>query len=80
MHTSMPKHCFHLRFLHTLLPFRWINFQRGANPFGIEQAACIGCGNCLTGCNVGAKNSLNFNYLADAKAHGAHIFTKVGFL
>ena len=26
------------------------------------------------------KNSLNFNYLADAKAHGAHIFTKVGTL
>ena len=57
--------------------FRWINFQKHANPFGIEQPACNGCGNCLSGCNIGAKNTLNLNYLADARAHGAHIFTEV---
>ena len=57
--------------------YRWINFKHGPNSLGIQQPACNGCGNCLSGCNTGAKNTLNLNYLADAKAHGAHIFTEV---
>ena len=48
-----------------------------ANHVGIQQPKCTACGNCVGGCNVGAKNTLNMNYLPDAKAHGAKIFTEV---
>ncbi|KAL9984027.1 hypothetical protein ACROYT_G006282 [Oculina patagonica] len=47
------------------------------NHVGIPQPKCTACGNCVGGCNVGAKNTLNLNYLPDAKAHGAKIFTEV---
>ena len=49
-----------------------------SNHVGMPQPKCTGCGNCCGGCNVGAKNTLNLNYLPDAKAHGAEIFTEVG--
>ena len=48
-----------------------------SNHVGVPQPKCTGCGNCCGGCNVGAKNTLNLNYLPDAKAHGAEIFTEV---
>lgn len=47
------------------------------NHVGMPQPKCTACGNCVGGCNVGAKNTLNMNYLPDAKAHGAEIFTEV---
>ena len=50
------------------------------NRFGVAQPACTGCGDCVTGCNTGAKNTLGTNYLARARAHGAMIFTGVGVL
>lgn len=53
-----------------------VNFEGGVNAAGIEQAPCNGCGNCVTGCNVGAKNTVLMNYLPDAAAHGAAIFTE----
>ncbi|XP_029183706.2 cholesterol oxidase-like [Acropora millepora] len=46
------------------------------NHVGVPQPKCTACGNCVGGCNVGAKNTLNMNYLPDAKAHGAEIFTE----
>lgn len=52
-----------------------LNQQEHINPYGIEQKACQHCGDCFTGCNFNAKNSLNVNYLPDAKQHGAQIFT-----
>lgn len=56
----------------------YVNFKdKSRNHVGIPQPACIGCGNCCGGCNTGAKNSLNMNYLPDAKAHGAEIYTKI---
>jgi choline dehydrogenase-like flavoprotein len=35
----------------------------GKNAAGREQKACIYCGECDTGCRVGAKNTLDLNYL-----------------
>jgi cholesterol oxidase len=52
-----------------------VTFEAGMNAAGIHQAACTGCGNCVTGCNHGAKNTVLMNYLPDAHAHGAEIFT-----
>ena len=47
------------------------------NNVGVPQPKCTACGNCIGGCNVGSKNTLNMNYLPDAKAHGAELFTEV---
>jgi cholesterol oxidase len=63
------------------LPFRLtpinVTFRAGANAVGVHQEACNGCGDCVTGCNVGAKNSLLMNYLPDAAEHGAQVFTEI---
>jgi cholesterol oxidase len=47
------------------------------NPQNINQPACTNCGDCNTGCNVGAKNTVLMNYLPDAVQHGTDIFTQV---
>ena len=43
----------------------------------MPQPACTLCGDCNTGCNVGAKNTVLMNYLPDAHNHGADIFCQV---
>ena len=54
-----------------------VNFTiDGLNPYGVEQKPCIDCGNCVTGCNVGAKNTLYMNYLPMAQRAGATILTQ----
>lgn len=52
-----------------------VTFEDRVNAAGIEQPACTLCGDCVAGCNVGAKNTTQMNYLPDAKRHGAEIFT-----
>ncbi|MFM0202023.1 alpha/beta fold hydrolase [Paraburkholderia fungorum] len=52
-----------------------VTFEDRVNAAGVEQQACVGCGDCNSGCNYDAKNSTHMNYLPDAVAHGAHIFT-----
>jgi cholesterol oxidase len=52
-----------------------VNFQDQLNPFGVAQPACNNCGDCTSGCNVGAKNTTLMNYLPDACRHGAQVFT-----
>lgn len=47
------------------------------NRQGMLQRPCIDCGDCLTGCNVGAKNTLMFNYLPMARQAGAELYTQV---
>jgi cholesterol oxidase len=54
-----------------------VAFQDGVNHVGVEQAACTNCGDCVSGCNYGSKNTLLMNYLPDARNHGAEIFTRV---
>jgi cholesterol oxidase len=55
-----------------------VNFTvDGTNHVGVEQKPCNLCGDCVTGCNHGAKNTLIMNYLPDAHNHGAHIFTQM---
>ena len=44
---------------------------------GVKLAPCTHCGDCVAGCNVGAKNTLATNYLPLARHHGAKIFTGV---
>lgn len=40
-------------------------------PQGIDFASCTRCGLCLSGCDVGAKNSIDRTYLAMAEEAGA---------
>lgn len=51
--------------------------DRADNHVGISQPKCTNCGDCVTGCNVGAKNTTAMNYLPDAFNHGADIFTEI---
>ncbi|NQX95928.1 MAG: GMC family oxidoreductase, partial [Erythrobacter sp.] len=53
-----------------------VNFEDKTNKFGVPQPACTNCGDCVSGCNVGAKNTTLMNYLPDAANHGAQIFTQ----
>jgi cholesterol oxidase len=52
-----------------------VTFKDGVNHVGVEQRACVLCGDCVGGCNHAAKNTLLMNYLPDARSHGAQIFT-----
>ena len=56
------------------------SFQGHALPIinrqGQIQRDCIDCGDCLTGCNVGSKNTLATNYLPIARRHGTMMFTQ----
>jgi cholesterol oxidase len=54
-----------------------VSFEDIVNPAGVAQPGCTLCGDCCSGCNVGAKNTVAVTYLADAKAHGADIFTEL---
>jgi len=54
-----------------------VTFKDGINQVGVQQFACKLCGDCISGCNYGAKNTVLMNYLPDACNHGAEIFTQV---
>ncbi|MGH3799731.1 MAG: alpha/beta fold hydrolase [Pseudonocardiaceae bacterium] len=55
-----------------------VTFTDHVNHVGVEQKACTLCGDCVSGCNQAAKNTVLMNYLPDARNHGAKIFTRVG--
>ena len=50
------------------------------NMYGVVQNKCRQCGNCVTGCNINAKNTLAMNYLPLAKKHGARLVTQLEVL
>jgi cholesterol oxidase len=52
-----------------------VRFEDGPNRFGVTQKACTFSGECDIGCNEGAKNTLDLNYLALAEQHGATVAT-----
>lgn len=54
-----------------------VTFEDGPSPSGVPQKACVNCGDCVSGCNYGAKNTTLMNYLPDAWNYGAEIFTEV---
>ena len=43
------------------------------NQHGLEQGTCVHCGDCVVGCRVKARNTLDLNYLARAEQLGAEI-------
>ena len=45
------------------------------NLHGRQRTTCRLCGECDIGCNIGAKNSLDYNYLSAARHHGADLRT-----
>ncbi len=54
-----------------------VTFEAQVNPAGMAMSACDGCGDCVTGCNRGAKNTTLFNYLPMARRHGAQLFCQL---
>ena len=54
-------------------PFDAVHSRKWINEHGKEQGTCVHCGNCYIGCPVGARNTLDLNYLARAEAHGAEV-------
>lgn len=58
-----------------------INMGNGAGTFPeTELAPCTHCGDCMTGCNVGARASLDTQLLARAKRLGAEIYTQASVM
>ncbi|MEM9691039.1 MAG: GMC family oxidoreductase [Myxococcota bacterium] len=43
---------------------------------GPDRVGCTFCGSCMVGCNVGAKNTLDKNYLYFAEKNGAKVFAE----
>ena len=52
-----------------------VTFQDGENAVGVVQSKCNDCGNCFSGCNTGAKNTLAMNAWPLARSLGVELFT-----
>ena len=48
--------------------------QRQNPHSGITQDGCVYCGNCMLGCHVNAKNTLDLNYIPVAEQNGAEVY------
>jgi cholesterol oxidase len=44
------------------------------NRQGVKQEGCVYCGNCMLGCHVHAKNTLDLNYIPLAEQNGAEVY------
>ena len=63
------------RFIYPPLAVTFDAPSSGKNRFGRPQSACTGCGNCSIGCQEGAKNTLDRNYLAVAETLDVEVRT-----
>ena len=54
-------------------PFDSRHSKPWINEHGKQQGTCVHCGDCYLGCPVGARNTLDLNYLARAESLGAEI-------
>jgi len=54
-------------------PFNHRHSRRFTNAHGQQQGTCIHLGNCDIGCDVGAKNTLDVNYISRAEQRGAEV-------
>lgn len=54
-------------------PFNFANSKPWTNPHGVAQGTCVHCGNCDLGCPVGARNTLDLNYIPAAEKRGAEV-------
>ncbi len=50
--------------------------RHGHNRYGVPRATCNLCAECVLGCNVGAKETLDLTYLSMAELAGAEIRTR----
>ena len=58
-----------------LVPIGVYTGKDRANPHsGIAQSACDYSGNCMLGCDLHAKNTLDLNYIPVAEKNGAEVF------
>ena len=58
------------------LPPLTVALDTGPNFAGVELPPCNHCGDCLTGCRVGAKDSLDRNLLLQAEKNGLMLVTR----
>lgn len=63
----------------TFSPPLAVRFHEGTDILGNERGACVGCGECDSGCRHGAKNSLEHNYLAIAERMRRRDVERPGF-
>jgi cholesterol oxidase len=52
-----------------------VAMQNSTSSGNVNLNKCVRCGDCATGCNFGAKNSLDVNLLVRAQQAGAEIFS-----
>jgi choline dehydrogenase-like flavoprotein/alpha-beta hydrolase superfamily lysophospholipase len=62
------------RFYRPPLAVNFVRLPNDENRFGVTQKPCVGCGDCVTGCNYEAKSTLTMNYLPRAVACDAQLY------
>ncbi len=54
-------------------PHSFAKSKTFTNAQGVQQGTCVHLGNCVVGCDVDAKNTLDRNYIAWAEKHQAEV-------
>jgi cholesterol oxidase len=54
-------------------PYDESHSKTWTNEQGLEQGTCVHCGNCVVGCRVKARNTLDLNYIPTAERNGAEV-------
>ena len=76
---GVPQKFQSIKALAGTLPFRpaaiTVAMNNTTSSGNVKLKKCVRCGDCATGCNFGAKNSLDVNLLVRAQQNGAEIFS-----